>query len=118
MNLDQIRKHIAEQAYCIENFKTYDPKKKKTNVSMQNIDVSEINSKKKVIYEAAPVDDEYKNLYSEENNQDVKDIIKSDVEVIKTIEKRKLTEYEQYMEDIELARNNRKRIKMKTIPTQ
>jgi hypothetical protein len=139
MNLDEVRRHIQQQAYSIENFIVYDPSKKKycnppqtINKNTLNKDNSEheynyVRQKKQLIVEEQ-VDFEKnsktsydlnveKDLYGMDNsdNEDIKDQLKSPEELISVIKERVLSDKEQYLLDIEKARNSRKRLKMTTV---
>lgn len=140
MTLEEVKKHIQQQAYSIEHFIIYDPSKKKycdtqlrnkNTLNRENIDndneYNYIRQKKQLIVEE-DLDFEQnsktsydlnveKDLYGMDNsdNDDIKDLLKSPEEVISVIKERVLTEKEQYLLDIEKARNSRKRLKMSTV---
>ena len=139
MNLDEVRKHIQQQAYSIEHFIVYDPSKKKycdtSPVKSQNTlnkdssdnEYNYVRQRKQLIVEEEPNFEKNsktsydlnveKDLYGMDNsdNEDVKDLLKSQEEVISVIKERVLTEKEQYLLDIEKARNSRKRLRLKTV---
>lgn len=139
MTIDEVRRHIQQQAYSIEHFIVYDPSKKKycdtppvKNQKTLNKDPSDneynyVRQKKQLIVEEEPNFEKNsktsydlnveKDLYGMDNsdNEDVKDLLKSQEEVISVIKERVLTEKEQYLLDIEKARNSRKRLRLKTV---
>lgn len=144
MDLVEVRRHIQIQAYNLEHFITYDPKKtfkeqsnhnkiKRKTVYDEPTDIEESDqvdesfkeTKKKVLNH----DYENKNnisydlnvekdLYGIDNESDpeIKVLMKEIPKELTIIEKPKiLSEKEQYFHDIEIARNSKKRKRLTSV---
>lgn len=146
MDLAEVRRHIQIQAYNLEHFINYDPRK----VFKEQSNHNKIKTKRKTIYdepsdieETDYVDESYKeikktsNSYENKNNvsyelnvekdlygiesetdPEIKALMKDTVVKKETpiIEKPKiLTEKEQYLQNIEIARNSKKRKKLLSV---